>query len=105
MDDYSRSERRGYRRVVIGAVLVFVALGLFPTTAAVLDGVGDSWILPAFVALMVALGAALWVFVPALAGERPRIAHRVAVGAAAGLAAALVAIVVFYALLNGFSGA
>lgn len=105
MDDYSRSERRGYRRVVIAAVLVFVALGLFPMTAAVLDGAGEGLILPVFVVAMVALGAVLWIFVPAVTGEQPRAAHRVAVGGGAGLVAALVAIVVFYALLNGFSGA
>ncbi|WP_313408618.1 hypothetical protein [Aeromicrobium sp.] len=106
MDDHtSPPQRRDYRRVAIGALLVIVAIGLFPTTAAVLDESNEDWILPVFVAVMVALGALLWVLVPAVAGERSRIAHRVAVGGAAGLAAAVAAIIVFYALLNGYSGA
>lgn len=104
-DDYTTSERRGYRRVAIAALLVIVAIGLFPTTAALLDETDENLILPVFVAVMVALGALLWVFVPALAGERRRLGHRIAVGAAAGLAAAAVAILVFFALLNGYSGA
>ncbi|MBC9226620.1 hypothetical protein GL325_09815 [Aeromicrobium sp. 636] len=103
-DSYSPSERRGYRRIAIAGVLLLLALGLFPATAAVFDETNEGAILPVFVLLMVVVGALLWVFVPAIAGEGHRLGHRVVVGAGAGLTAAAVAALVFYALLNGYSG-
>ncbi|MCD9154878.1 hypothetical protein [Aeromicrobium duanguangcaii] len=103
-DSYTPSERRGYRRIAIVGVLLLLALGLFPATAAVFDETNEGAILPVFVLVMILVGALLWVFVPAIAGEGRRLGHRIAVGAAAGLAAAAVAVIVFYSLLNGYSG-
>ncbi|GAA3545454.1 hypothetical protein AFL01nite_15460 [Aeromicrobium flavum] len=105
MEQLSPPERRGYRRITVGVILVLLALGLFPSTAAVLDEANEDLILPLFVAVMVVAGMLLWSLVPGLSdGSRSR-GHLVAVGAVAGLVSAGVAIAVFYALLNGYSGA
>jgi uncharacterized RDD family membrane protein YckC len=105
MDDYTPSQRRGYRRLAVAAILVLLALGLFPAAAAVLDERSEGWILPLFVLVMLVSGALLWTFVPGTTDATRTTGHRVAVGCAAGLGAAILAIVVFYALLNGYSGA
>lgn len=104
-DSYSPAERRGYRRVVIAAGLGLLALVLFPTTSAFLDETREGWVLPVFVAVMVVVGALVWAFVPMVVGETRHVAHRAAVGAVAGLGAALMAMLVFYLLLRGYSGA
>jgi hypothetical protein len=105
MDQLSSPERRGYRRVAVVGILVLLALGLFPSTAAVLDEANEDLILPLFLLVMVVAGMLLWSLVPGLTdGTRSR-AHLVGIGAVLGLVAAAVAIAVFFALLNGYSGA
>ncbi|MFS0886788.1 hypothetical protein [Aeromicrobium sp. 179-A 4D2 NHS] len=104
-DSYSPSERRGYRRVAIAGVLMLLAIGLLPATAAVLDEVAEDWVLPVYVVVMLVIGALMWAFLPVVVGETRHVAHRALVGACAGLACAAVAMLVFFALLNGYSGA
>lgn len=104
-ESYTPSERRGYRRVAIAVVLLMLGVGLFPATAALLDESSEGWILPLFVLVMVVIGALMWAYVPLFVGETRHIAHRAAVGAGAGLVAAAAALAVYWALLNGYSGA
>lgn len=105
MEQYSPPERRGYRRFAVAGILFLLALGLFPATAAVLDDSNENLILPLFVAVMVVAGVLMWVLVPGVS-SRPHSRGRLAgLGALAGLIAAGIAIAVFFALLNGYSGA
>lgn|SRR5690349_18543915 len=104
-EQYSPPERRGYRRFAVGGILLLLALGLFPATAAVLDETNENLILPLFVVVMVVVGALLWSLIPGLS-SRPHDRGRLAgLGALGGLLAAGAALLVFFALLNGYSGA
>lgn len=105
MEQYSPPERRGYRRVAVSTILVLLALGIFPSAAAVLDESHEEWILPLFLVVMVAAGALLWSLVPGMSGGTSGRGRLVGIGAIAGLIAAGVALAVFYALLSGYSGA
>lgn len=103
--EYSPPQRRGYHRFVVAGILVLLGLGLFPATAAVLDAADENLILPVFVIVMVVAGALAWSLVPGLS-SRPHERGRLAgIGAGIGLLAAATAIAVFFALLNGYSGA
>ena len=86
--------------------LVLVAAGMLslPLAAYVLDDQGtENWILPVQLGGMALLGALVGVALPGfLAGSTRR---RVLVGAAYGVGAAVVGVLIFFLLLNGFSGA
>jgi hypothetical protein len=86
--------------------LVLLAAGLLslPLAAYALDDQGtENWILPAQLGGMAVVGALLGVALPGfLAGSTRR---RALVGAAYGVGAAVVGVLLFFLLLNGFSGA
>lgn len=105
MEQYSPPERRGYRRVAVCAILVLLALGLFPSAAAILDESNEEWILPLFLVAMVIAGGLLWSLVPGMSDGSSSRGRLVGIGVLAGLIAAGVALAVFFALLNGYSGA
>src|SRR5690606_17926771 len=105
MDQMTPPGRRGYRRITVGGILVLLALGLFPSTAAVLDESAEDLILPLFLLVMVIAGVLMWSLVPGLSDDSRSRSHRAGIGAVVGLVAAGVAIAVFFALVNGYSGA
>ena len=79
-------------------------IGRVHATAAVLDETNENFILPLFVVVMVVVGALLWSLIPGLS-SRPHDRGRLAgLGALGGLLAAGAALLVFFALLNGYSG-
>jgi len=86
--------------------LVLIAAGMLslPLAAYFLDDQGtENWILPVQLGAMALLGALVGVGLPGfLAGSTRR---RVLVGAAYGVGAAVVGVLIFFLLLNGFSGA
>ena len=90
---------------VLGWVLLLAAGVIsLPLAASVLDDQGtENWILPVQLGAMALLGALVGVGLPGfLAGSTRR---RVLVGAAYGVGAAVVGVLIFFLLLNGFSGA
>ncbi len=105
MEQYSPTERRGYRRFAVAGILFLLALGLFPATAAVLDDTAESLILPLFIAVMVVAGMLMWSLVPGVSSRPHSRSRLVGIGALVGLIAAGIAIGAFFALLNGYSGA
>ncbi len=105
MEQQTPSERRGYHRIVVAAILVLLALGLFPATAAVLDESHGSLIIPVFALVMAVSGVLLWTLTPQMAAAGVPVGRRVVTGAVMGLVAAAVAGAVFFLLVNGFSGA
>lgn len=86
--------------------LLLIAAGMLslPVAANVLDDQGtENWILPVQLGAMALLGALVGVALPGfLAGPTRR---RVLVGAAYGVGAAAAGVLIFFLLLNGFSGA
>lgn len=92
---------------VIGVLLLLVAgMASLPLAALPFDGEGsENWIVPVQLAAMAAVGAAVSMLLPGLAGDGVTTSRRVWVGAALGIAMALVGVAVFFPLLNGFSGA
>jgi len=86
--------------------MVLIAAGILslPLAAYSLDDQGaENWILPVQLGGMALLGAVVGVVIPGfLAGSTRR---RVLVGAAYGVGAAVVGVLIFFLLLNGFSGA
>lgn len=92
---------------VIG-VLVLVVSGIFslPLSAAVLDGQGtEIWIIPAQLIAMSLVGVVTVMALPALARAEASVGRRALTGVWCGLMAAAVGVLVFWFLLNGFSGA
>jgi hypothetical protein len=90
------------------AVVVLLATGIvsLPAVAYVLDGpTTENLVLPAQLALMAGIGALVGFALPELAGGHATPRRGAWVGALAGLAAAFVGVVLFFILLNGFSGA
>lgn len=90
---------------VLGLVILLVAGVLsLPLAAAPFDGQGsENWIVPVQLAGMAVLGAVVGLALPGfVVGPLSR---RTIVGGATGLGMALVGLVVFFLLLNGFSGA
>lgn len=97
--------RTAQRAVGIVVLLVLGVLAL-PLTAAVIDGKGaENWIIVVDLLAMAAAGAAVTVALPGLAREGSTTGRRALTGAWWGLLAAFVGVVVFWLLLNGFSGA
>lgn len=97
---------RSAQRVV--GILVLLVLGVLslPAVAYVLDDSGtENWIVPVQLLAMAAVGAAVTVALPGLAGEGAPTERRAMTGAWWGLLAAFVGVVVFWLLLNGFGGA
>ena len=92
---------------VVG-ILALAVLGMLslPATAFVLDDQGtENWIVPVQLLGMAAVGAAVTVALPGLAREGAPPGRRAMTGAWWGLLAAFVGVIVFWLLLNGFSGA
>ena len=97
---------RTAERVVGIVALVVLGMLSLPATAFVLDDQGtENWIVPVQLLGMAAVGAAVTVALPALAREGAPPARRAMTGAWWGLLAAFVGVIVFWLLLNGFSGA
>lgn len=86
---------------------MLVAGGLsLPVAAYFLDEQGmENWIVPVQLAVMVVIGAAVTVALPALARAGAPTPRRALTGAWWGLLAAAVGVLVFWLLLNGFGGA
>ena len=90
------------------AVVVLLATGIvsLPAVAFVLDGpTTENLVLPAQLLLMAGVGALVGFALPEVvgAGTTPRRGARI--GVLLGIAAALVGVLLFFLLLNGFSGA
>ncbi len=96
----------GTQRVIAVAVLLVVGFVSLPLAAALLDGEStENYIVPAQFAVMAVLGAVVGYLMPGVAGAGASQARGAWVGAALGVAAALVALVIFFVLVSGFSGA
>lgn len=97
---------RSAQRVVGIVVLLVLGMLSLPLSAYFLDGQGtENWIVPVQLVAMAALGAAVMVGLPGLAREGASTGRRALTGIWWGLLAAFVGVVVFWFLLNGFSGA
>lgn len=93
------------RGVGIGVLLIAGILSL-PLAAALLDGPRtENWIIPAQLVVMAAIGAAVCLALPAMARAGASNGSRVLTGVGWGILAALAGLLVFWLLLNGFSGA
>jgi hypothetical protein len=92
---------------VVGIVVLLVLGGLvWPLTATFVDGEGsENWIIPIGLLAAMAIGAAVTIALPALARAGASTGRRAVTGAWWGLLASFAGIVVFWFLLNGFSGA
>ena len=87
-------------------MLLVLGMLSLPLSAYFLDGQGtENWIVPVQLVAMAALGAAVTVGLPGLAREGASTGRRALTGVWWGLLAAFVGVVVFWFLLNGFSGA
>lgn len=94
------------QRVVAVVVLLVAGMLSLPLAASVLDGgATESWIIPVALLLMAVIGAGVALALPAVAPVDAPTRTRALVGVGWGLLAALVALLVFWLLLNGFSGA
>lgn len=92
---------------VIG-VVVLLATGIYslPVSAALLDAEGtENWIAPVQLLVMAGIGAGLAVALPALAREGASTGRRAMTGVWWGLLAALGGVLLFWLVINGFSGA
>lgn len=97
---------RSAQRVVGIVVLLVLGMLSLPVAAGLLDGEGtENWIVPVQLVAMAALGAAVSIALPGLAGEGADTGRRAMTGIWWGLLAALVGVVVFWLLLSGFDGA
>ena len=97
---------RSAQRLVGIVVLVVLGVLALPLSAAAIDGEGaENWIIVVDLGAMAAIGAAVTIALPGLAREGATTGRRAMTGAWWGLLAAFVGVVVFWLLLNGFSGA
>lgn len=97
---------RSAQRLVGIVVLVVLGVLALPLSAAAIDGEGaEDWIIVVDLGAMAAIGAAVTIALPGLAREGATTGRRAMTGAWWGLLAAFVGVVVFWLLLNGFSGA
>ncbi len=86
--------------------LVLIAAGMLslPLAAYFLDDQGtENWILPVQLGGMALIGALVGLALPGFVTGSTR--RRVLLGAAYGVGAAVVGVLIFFLLLNGFSGA
>jgi hypothetical protein len=97
---------RTVQRLVIGVGLLLAGMVSLPLSAYFLDGPAtENLVLPAQLAGMAVLGAALGTAAPAISREGATAGRRALVGAGWGLLAAVVGVAVFWFLLNGLGGA
>ncbi|CAA9328023.1 MAG: hypothetical protein AVDCRST_MAG34-84 [uncultured Nocardioidaceae bacterium] len=94
------------QRAIAIAVLLVAGLLSLPLAAGLLDGEStENYIVPAQIAVMAVLGAVVGYLLPGVAGAGSSSTRGAGIGAVLGVAAALVAVVVFFLLVSGFSGA
>jgi hypothetical protein len=89
----------------VAAIVLLLVAGIFslPVSALFLDGEGtENWILPAQLAGMLLIGAAVGSLLPGLAGADSSRGRAARVGAATGVGMAVVGFVLFFVLINGF---
>lgn len=89
-------------------VLILLGTGIFslPAVAVFLDGPStQNWIIPVQLLIMALIGALVILALPAMAPAAASTGIRVLIGVGWGVLAALVGLLVFFFLLNGFSGA
>ena len=93
-------------RVIAAVLLLAAGILSLPLCAALLDRQGtENWILPAQLIVMALIGAVVGTSFPALARANEPKTTRALVGAGWGLLAAAIGVLVFWFLLNGFTGA
>ena len=85
-------------------LLVLGAL-VWPGTAFFFEEGTENWIVPVGLLAAMAIGAAVTIALPALARAGASTGRRALTGAWWGLLASFAGVVVFWFLLNGFSGA
>jgi hypothetical protein len=96
----------GLQRVVGVVVLLAAGMASLPVAAFFLDGQGtENWIVPAQLAAMAAVGAAVTVGLPALAREGAPTGRRAMTGLWWGLLAAFAGVLVMWFLVSGLTGA
>ncbi len=96
---------RTVQRLLIAVGLLLAGMVSLPLSAYFLDGPAtENLVLPAQLAGMALLGAALGAAAPAISREGAT-GRRALVGAGWGLLAAVVGVAVFWFLLNGLGGA
>jgi len=94
------------QRVIAAVLLLAAGILSLPLCAALLDRQGtENWILPAQLIVMALIGAVVGTSFPALARANEPKTTRALVGAGWGLLAAVIGVIVFWFLLNGFTGA
>jgi hypothetical protein len=94
------------QRVAAVAVLVVAGIASLPLAALFLDGEGtENLIVPAQLAGMAVVGAAVGLLLPGLAGARATSRRAAWTGALVGVGMAVVGVLLFFLLLNGFDGA
>ena len=95
-----------WHRVLAALLLLLLGMASLPLTAAMFSGEGsENWILPTAVVVMLVLGAVVGSSLPGLAGRTASRARGAVVGALTGVGMLLLGTLVFFLLLNGFSGA
>ena len=96
----------GAQRALASVVLVAAGILSLPVAAALLDGEStENWIIPFQLVVMAAIGAVVGYVLPRIAGAGAGKVRGALVGAAVGVVAAFLGVVLFFLLLNGFSGA
>ena len=92
---------------ILGLLILLVA-GIFslPVAAYFLDSQGtENWIIPVQLLVVALIGAVVGRLLPAIAGPNPTPNRAMWFGALMGVVMALIGILIFFVLLNGFSGA
>ncbi|MGI8517793.1 MAG: hypothetical protein ACR2ME_05560 [Acidimicrobiia bacterium] len=90
------------------AFLILLVAGIFslPGAAFFLDSPGmENWIIPIQLIVHALIGALVGRLLPGMAGADPSANRAMLFGAVTGVVLALLGIVIFFLLLNGFSGA
>ena len=94
------------QRTIALALLLVAGIFSLPVAAYFFDSPGsENWIVPVQLAAMALIGAWVGRLLPGLAGTNQSGNRPMVVGAVVGMAMAVVGIVIFFLLLNGFSGA
>jgi hypothetical protein len=106
MVEESSRAHASWQRVAALLLLFVLGIASLPLSALVLGDEGtENWILPAAAALVLLVGAAVGSVLPGLAGAGASRRRAAGVGAVAGVGMLVVGVVLFFLLLNGFSGA